>query len=30
MSWTPDDWCNFACVVGFWVTLIIVILKGLK
>ena len=29
MDWTPDDWCTLATAVGFWVTLTIVILKGL-
>nr|DAE97290.1 MAG TPA: protein of unknown function (DUF5484) [Caudoviricetes sp.] len=28
MSWTPDDWCNFATVAGFLAAVTIVILKG--
>ena len=30
MSWTPEDWLNLICVVGFWVSLIIVILKSFE
>lgn len=30
MTWTPEDWLILICAVGFWVSLIIVILKGFE
>lgn len=30
MPWTASDWINHICVMGFWITLIVLILKDWK
>lgn len=30
MTWTVSDWINLICVMGFWITLIVLIFKDWK